>query len=140
MEFDALGPMVFANQITLDGPDVPLRKSAVQTLSLALHELATNARKHGALATPAGRLHVSWRQQETKPREKWLMLDWTEDVPASLLAAACPQRNGYGRKLIEQALPYALDAETSYELGPQGVRCTIGLPLTRANQTETGNG
>lgn len=50
---------------------------------------------------------------------------------------ATPQRHGYGRELIERALPYALSARTSYDLRPEGVRCTIDLPLEKKRRRRT---
>ena len=129
-----------ASQVTLEGPEgVRLRSSTVQTLALALHELATNALKHGALSRPEGRLLVSWALVDGRDGKSWLRVDWRESgvpVPtgvgdsASRGEPAAPSRRGYGRELIERALPYQLKAETSYELTPEGVRCTITLPLS----------
>ena len=138
MEFDALGPAVTGNRVVLDGPKVPLRKSAVQTLALALHELATNARKYGALATPEGRLRVVWHTRVVDGSGMRLVLEWVENVVGSSIQPSNARRGGgYGRKLIEQALPYALDAETRYELNSQGVRCMIDLSLAKAGQQES---
>lgn len=115
-------------QVTLDGPaDVRLRSAAVQTFALALHELATNAVKHGALSRPEGRLQVHWDLEQGEHGERRLRVEWEEagvDVPAPAA------RSGYGRELIERALPYQLGAETRYELGPDGVRCTIVMPVS----------
>ncbi|MCA1941780.1 MAG: sensor histidine kinase, partial [Caenispirillum bisanense] len=118
------------------GPDVPLRKRAVQTLSLALHELATNARKHGALSGPAGRLDVHWRIHDTVAGEHRLELDWTESGVALPAPAPAGIRRGYGRRLIERALPYSLGARTEFTLDERGLRCRIDLPLTLKDNRE----
>lgn len=115
--------------ITLEGPIVALRNSIVQTLALALHELATNARKHGNLSKGAGKLSVTWQVREDIDGPH-LMLDWQETSAKSPINTA-PERWGYGRELIERALPYALGAKTAYALQPDGVRCTIDLPLEK---------
>lgn len=120
------------DRVELDGPPVRLRHSNVQTLALALHELATNARKYGALASDAGRLAISWKVLTGDDGELRAVLNWVEDRPdlPSPAGEGAPRR-GYGRDLIEQALPYTLGARTSYEITPRGVRCTIDIPLER---------
>jgi PAS domain S-box-containing protein len=120
------------HQVILDGPrGIPLRSSTVQTLALGLHELATNAVKHGALSRPEGRLLVQWREVCGDNGEPRLRLEWQESgVPLSLSSEVPSLRQGYGRELIEHALPYQLGAETDYELTPEGVRCIISLPIS----------
>ena len=124
-EFDALGPAVMQGRVALEGPTVSLRKGDVQTLALAIHELATNARKYGALSSDQGELWVSWDSYTDETGKPRLALVWLEEG----ISPAPERRNGYGRKLIEQALPYALRARTSYELSDAELRCTIDLPL-----------
>ncbi|MDO1529850.1 ATP-binding protein [Fulvimonas sp. R45] len=121
-----------AGQVRLAGPDdVRLRSSTVQTLALGLHELATNALKYGALSRPEGRLSIDWSVQRTAQGERRLRLEWRESgVPVRLDADKEPARKGYGRELIERALPYQLKAETSYVIAPEGVHCTITLPIS----------
>lgn len=117
-------------RVVLDGPeDVKLRSATVQTFALAIHELATNAVKYGALSGDAGRLDVRWRLHEAADGGRRLTVEWTErDVPAQASSQALPG-GGYGRELIEKALPYQLKAQTRYEIAPDGVRCTIDLPV-----------
>ncbi|MFC0384349.1 sensor histidine kinase [Muricoccus vinaceus] len=123
-------------QVGLKGPEgVQLRASVVQTLALGLHELATNALKYGALSRPEGRLRVQWDIQGGTEGERQLWIEWEETgVPVRLGEDAQPPHRGYGRELIEQALPYQLGAETSYELHRDGLRCTISLPLEPTRQ------
>ena len=83
--------------------------------------------KYGALSTPGGRLAVDWRLMNTSDGRR-LSLEWREaGVPALNLR---PERNGFGRDLIEQGLPYDLGAVTSLDFAPGGVRCTVELPLS----------
>lgn len=115
------------SQVMLDGPKgVRLRSATVQTFALGLHELATNAVKHGALSRPEGRLHVEWDLITGQNGERCLRVEWQE----SGLRMPLPMQPGYGRELIERALPYQLGAATIYELTPDGVRCTITLPVS----------
>lgn len=130
-------------QVRLGGPrGIRLRSATVQTLALGLHELATNALKHGALSRPEGRLAVAWALVPGPSGERRLRVDWRESGLAPLDGpeegnVTPMRRRGYGRELIERALPYQLQAETSYDLAPDGVRCTITLPVS---STMDGNG
>lgn len=121
-------------RVTLDGPaGVPLRSRVVQTLALALHELTTNAFKHGALSDAGGQLDIRWEivpgeaQQSTE-----LRLTWHEHGVAGM--AVADSVAGYGRELIEHALPYQLGARTTHRLLADGILCRIDVPLdgTRA--------
>jgi two-component sensor histidine kinase len=121
-----------ANRVTLSGPkDIRLRSSTVQMLAMALHELATNAVKYGALSQPSGQLAVNWSLdpagEDGKP---WLHISWHERGVALPPAAATPPDGGQGRELIEQALPYQLGTRTSFELGSDGVHCSISVPVS----------
>ncbi len=118
-------------RVVLDGPTgVRLRSATVQTFALAIHELTTNAVKYGALAGEGGRLEVRWRLVPDAAGLPRLRVEWIEsgvrDMPP---ADAAPRGGGYGRELIERALPYQLGARTAYTVGPDGIRCTIDLPL-----------
>jgi len=107
------------------GPAVALPPSAAQALGLALHELATNAVKYGALAQSSGKLEVTWQLKEEKfPPE--VALEWRE---SGVSIHQPPKRKGYGSELIERALPYQLNAKTRLEFGPNGVRCDILVPV-----------
>lgn len=129
MELDALGVSGDADlRVTLDGPPIPLRNAIVQTLALALHELATNALKHGALSREEGRLRVTWQAVKANGKGHVLALEWTESGTAGEVETL-PERRGYGRELIERALPYSLGARTDYAFTPDGLRCTIDIPL-----------
>jgi PAS domain S-box-containing protein len=131
-ELDAHG--VSPGNVFLEGPSgVRLRSRYVQTLALALHELATNAVKYGAIASPEGRLHIGWHVTENEDgTNKRLNIDWREsgvNIPDPDRAL---QNSGYGRELIERALPYQLNARTRYEIGPTGVHCVIDVPISGA--------
>ncbi len=115
---------------TLDGPSgIRLRSSTVQTLAMALHELATNAMKYGALGQPSGRLAIAWSFDPNGEGDKpWLHIDWRESGVAMPLPGA--RHTGGGRDLIERALPYQLGARTTYAFPPDGVHCTISIPVS----------
>ncbi|MFN3352144.1 MAG: PAS domain-containing protein, partial [Brevundimonas sp.] len=125
-----------ADRVRLSGPiGVRLRSSTVQTLAMALHELATNAVKYGALGQSEGRLDVSWRLEPDGPGGRpWLHIDWRERGVRMARAEGEHIGRGQGRELIEAALPYQLGARTSYVLGDDGVHCTIALPVSTSAQ------
>ncbi|WP_062225706.1 PAS domain-containing sensor histidine kinase [Aureimonas frigidaquae] len=134
-EMDAMNGS--ADQVLLEGPPgVRLRTSSVQVLAMALHELATNALKYGALSQPAGRLSIRWSlgrdDEDTKP---WLFIDWRET--GVRMPAGMAEGKGQGRELIERALPYQLGARTDFDLTPDGVHCTIAMPVS-ARHAEPG--
>jgi two-component system CheB/CheR fusion protein len=114
------------SQIEIAGPDITLKDRAAEIFALALHELATNAVKYGALSQPKGHISVTWRTLKAAAGDR-LSLEWRESgVPA---LDPSPTRHGFGRDLIERGLPYELGAATSLEFLPGGIRCTIELPL-----------
>jgi PAS domain S-box-containing protein len=115
-------------RVSVRGDPVSLTPNAVQTLSLALHELATNALKYGALASPEGRIAVEWWVRDGGR----VSFEWRET--GVRMPAETPSRRGYGRQLIERALPYDLDAETDFQFGPDGVRCCIQLRAPEAQK------
>ena len=131
-----------ADRVTLTGPSgIRLRSSMVQTLAMALHELATNAVKYGALCQPNGRLAVTWRMTEPDRRGRpRLHIDWRESGVTMPPIGARAQGGGQGRELIEKALPYQLNAETCFELGPDGVHCTITIPVSESYLVEPADG
>ena len=119
-----------APQVSIRGPrGVSLRSGMVQTFALALHELATNAVKYGALSRPDGHLDVNWELLDGD--HPCLKVEWRERGVGDM-ADASASKSGYGRELIERALPFQLGAKTEYEFGPEGVRCSIELPVANA--------
>jgi PAS domain S-box-containing protein len=119
---------VESSKIRVSGPSVALPPTAAQALGLALHELATNAVKYGALAQPTGKLEVTWELKAKKPTSE-IALEWRESG-VSMPEVGSPKRKGYGSELIERALPYQLRAKTHLEFGPDGVRCAIRVPVS----------
>jgi PAS domain S-box-containing protein len=122
MEMDALG-LLETGRVKLQGPSCPLDPKQAETLALAIHELGTNTLKYGALATTSGSLSVSWACSHEGER----YFEWLETGVNTI--ATDKLRRGYGRELIEVALPYALGAQTRLDFHETGtVRCLIALP------------
>jgi two-component system CheB/CheR fusion protein len=132
MELDALGDGQLASQVLLSGPDTVVRSSTAQTLALAVHELSTNALKYGALSNRNGMLTVAWEEYD-KDGHPWLRLSWREtgsEVPRELLS----RPSGYGRVLIERALPQQTGGQTKMHLNASGMDCVITLPLRQFHE------
>jgi PAS domain S-box-containing protein len=113
-----------AGQVVIEGPDVALKPEAAQNLGLALHELAVNAKKFGALSVPAGRISVTWEQRET-PKGTAIELDWREQMGPKVKAR---RKKGFGSMVIEHNLARALDAKVDLTFEPEGLRCSVVIP------------
>jgi PAS domain S-box-containing protein len=111
-------------RILLKGPDIAIDREVAVALALVVHELATNASKHGALSTPMGRLQVQW--QDTAPDGKRVLeMTWRETGGP---AVSPPTRRGFGTELIAKSLRgHGGKAELKYLAG--GVECVLRLPL-----------
>ncbi len=112
----------FGEQIAIDGEDVMLKPEAIHNLGLALHELATNAEKYGALSTKAGRVAIRWGFGGDASK---LKLVWEERGWPPVIA---PERSGFGRAMIETVVGQALETEVKLTFPPKGVRCVIVIP------------
>jgi PAS domain S-box-containing protein len=114
------------NRISYSGPVLMLDAQAAVHLALVLHELATNARKHGALSVPTGRLSVTWQVRTNGGCS--LLLSWKESHGPKVSA---PSAHGFGRTLIEQTVR-AHGGEASVDYRTDGLTCEIKLPLPEA--------
>lgn len=114
-------------QLRVLGPPVRFQPKAAGTFALAIHELATNAIKYGALSRPTGRVDVSWRLDDSAGRAE-LVFDWRERGGPRV---ELPQRKGFGTEQLENALAFELKGRTTLNYDPSGLRCTIAIPLSR---------
>jgi PAS domain S-box-containing protein len=111
-----------ANRIEIDGPSMMLVPEAAQNLGLALHELATNAVKHGALSVPAGKVHIGWQKMEGRNGEERLFLTWRESGGAEVRP---PERRGFGHPVLEDIVPGMLGGSATLSFAPEGVLWTL---------------
>jgi PAS domain S-box-containing protein len=111
------------HRITRSGPRLMLGEQTAVHLALVLHELATNARKYGALSVPNGRLSLKWEIQTNC--ERGLVLEWAESGGPRVSA---PRERGFGSTLIERTSK-AHGGEASIRYGSHGVTARITLPL-----------
>lgn len=118
-----------AARVDVQGPDLQVTPKAAQTLTLALHELVTNAAKYGALSSRGGRLAAEWELVDGPEDEGRLVFRWTERGGPPVEAP--PTRKGFGSRLIEQALEFELGGEVTLDFARSGLRAVLDLPLQR---------
>jgi two-component sensor histidine kinase len=112
-----------ARRADIAGPPIFINAHAAQNIGFALHELATNASKHGALSHPGGYLSVSWQRLE----KERLRMEWVEqDGPP----VETPLRRGFGYLVITQLVPQAVQGTAKLDFGPTGVRWEIEFPTS----------
>lgn len=126
-ELQAHGTSAEDPRVTIDGTKVMLSPKAAQVLALPLHELATNAVKYGALSQEQAKLSIHWDITD-EDGERILNFCWSE-TQARLADPVQGPRKGFGRELIERALPYDLGGQTSWRLTADGVECVLRMPL-----------
>ena len=114
------------NRIQIEGPPVQVAASAVPLFNMAFHELATNATKYGALSVPRGQVSVFWRIQADEGGPA-LWLTWHESGGPVVRP---PPARGFGSMLIEQALASDFGGEIEIAFPPEGITCTMRLPLS----------
>jgi two-component sensor histidine kinase len=124
----ALEPLVpDAAQVDLSGcaPGIVLPPGAALALTMAAHELATNARKYGALSVPTG--HISITCQPSDPDAAAAALAWTERGGPPIKGH--PARRGFGLRLLQRGLAAEAGMGADIRFEPEGLRCTLRLPL-----------
>ncbi len=119
---EELAPYRSGEKIVASGPVVSLQPSSAQTLALALHELATNAAKYGALSSISGQVKVTW---EIVPGG--LVLHWDEfgGPPAEK-----PAKTGFGTRIIVASIEGQLGGQAAFTWHPSGLRCVLTIPRT----------
>lgn len=120
----------YLDRAELSGPDVTLSADCAFHLSLALHELATNAVKHGALQTPKGRIKVSWRRLAADTQDV-IAIDWIEEGGP---AAQPPERRGFGSKLVDALIRRQIGGRIDVDFVASGLRVHIEVPNTSDTQ------
>ncbi|WP_040485815.1 sensor histidine kinase [Lutibaculum baratangense] len=112
--------------LRLEGPSIMIPPRSAVTISLVLHELATNAAKYGALSSEGGYVHLGWDVTQQEDGSNLVSLKWRErDGPT----VAPPTRRGFGRTLIERGAAYELDGTSRLSYHADGVACDISFPL-----------
>ncbi|HET6972074.1 MAG TPA: HWE histidine kinase domain-containing protein [Phenylobacterium sp.] len=108
-------------RVSIEGPRLDLPPKSAVALSLAVHELATNAVKYGALSQPEGRIDVRWSVDDRR-----LRLTWRESGGPRV---SYPARRGFGARLLEQGLAEELRGSVRLEFHPEGLVCEVDARL-----------
>ena len=121
------------HRITLAGPPVELSSELAVPIGMAVHELTTNAAKHGALGELGGRVEVRWSvKNEDACQLCWV---WNEhDGPPVEL----PTREGFGSRLLKRVLTVQTGADVKIDFDPDGLRVTVALPLGVDQKAQAG--
>jgi two-component sensor histidine kinase len=134
---------LIGTRIEISGPPVRLQPPAAQAIGMALHELATNASKYGALSDGNGRVIVSWRLQGSG-EEREFLLDWKEEDGPPVTP---PERRGFGYTIMVAMVEKSLDATVEVDYAPTGMswkvrapaRCTYDGPETAGRAAKRQN-
>jgi PAS domain S-box-containing protein len=110
-----------ADRIVAEGPDIAISPKTAVNLALALHELATNASKYGALSAAAGRVEIRWRAEDKRLRMVWRESGGPPVEP--------PATRGFGTRMIERGLASELGGAVKIDFRPEGVVCTLDADL-----------
>jgi len=110
------------NRVRIDGPPVVLEPDVAQTIAIALHELATNAAKYGALAVPDGQVDLKWSHDA----DGQLHLRWTESRGPKVREE--PAHKGFGGRVIEQTVAQR-SGKTHFDWRADGLVCEITLKV-----------
>jgi PAS domain S-box-containing protein len=114
-------------QVAIEGPAVALKPETAQNLGLALHELAVNAAKFGALSVPDGRVSITWGPHRPGDGTA-IALDWREQFGPKVKVR---RKHGFGSLVIERNLARSIDAEVNMDFDPDGLRCHIVIPASQ---------
>jgi PAS domain S-box-containing protein len=109
------------DKIVVQGPRVLLQPTPAQTLALAMHELATNAAKYGALSSVAGKVRVNWEL-----KDGMLLLDWNETGGPP---AKNPSTSGFGTRIILASIEGQLGGQARFDWRPEGLQCILSLDM-----------
>jgi PAS domain S-box-containing protein len=112
-------------QVQWHGPEIQVQPRTALALSMAIHELATNAVKYGALSNEGGEVRIIWLTDHTSSPPH-LLLRWEEKGGPTVQA---PVRKGFGSRLIERSLAQDLNGDVRIEYHPSGLICTVEAPL-----------
>jgi two-component sensor histidine kinase len=121
-----LAAYVSNSNAELDGPEVMLTAEAGQAMAMVVHELVTNAAKHGALSTKSGRVFVRWYLRMNGSSQ--LVCVWQETGGPRVNA---PKKSGYGTGVVRDLLPYEFGGTVDLSFAPEGVRCRLEIPIDR---------
>lgn len=117
------------SHVEMSGPEISLAPNDALSLGLAIHELATNAAKYGALSCETGRIHINWQLVSPEVAE----VHWREEGGPEVVA---PAKRGFGRDLLEKIVAHELRSTVDLQFHPEGVECRLRVPVRRLSDFE----
>ncbi|MGD9803721.1 MAG: sensor histidine kinase [Hyphomicrobiaceae bacterium] len=124
-------------RIILNGPPLRLAASAVQSIGMAVHELATNAVKHGALSDQQGRVDITWQIARNNRDERRFLMSWRESGGPRV---DVPERRGFGSKVIKNMVELSLDGEVTLEFAPSGFTWQLDCSAQKVRDGDVSDG
>ena len=121
-----LAPYATNTNVVIGGAEVTLNAAATQAISMVLHELATNAAKYGALSIPGGQVLVNWDFKTNEAATSMLKIEWRESGGPPVATSI---HSSYGTNLIRDLIPHELGGNVDLAFAPNGVNCSIEIPL-----------
>ena len=109
--------------------------AAAQNIGMALHELATNASKYGALSVPSGRIRISWEDYRDESGTARIRIHWEEHGGPPV---SPPSRSGFGRAITEMIVPKSLGGRAQFDWKPEGLVWTLDIPADGAVSVAAG--
>jgi PAS domain S-box-containing protein len=128
---EELAPYGAGDKIEIRGPDISLLPATAQGLALALHELATNAAKHGALSSMTGEVRLDWQLEPDT-----LILHWAENGGPDV---APPSASNFGLKVILASIEHQLGGKAAFDWDPKGLKCVLSIPRSEFMQSRVVN-
>jgi CheY-like chemotaxis protein len=129
---EEFAPYRSGNKVELKGPNVSLSPATAQGIALGLHELATNAAKHGALSSLKGRVSLTWQLQSDM-----LTLHWVENGGPPIKT---PSARSFGLKVIKASIEQQLGGKATFDWNPKGLRCDLSIALRDAQESRQHDG
>jgi light-regulated signal transduction histidine kinase (bacteriophytochrome) len=120
-----------AVRVSFNGPPMLLQPQAFSTIALVIHELITNAAKHGALARETGQVAITWHLDVLEN----LILEWRETGGTKVIE---PTRRGFGSTIIHRSVPHELGGEATVDFAPDGLHARFVIPARHAQRGEDG--
>jgi PAS domain S-box-containing protein len=124
-------------RIAVHGPDLRIKAAAAQVIGMALHELATNAGKYGALSTDTGHVDIVWRLERAGAGGRRFLMEWSENGGPNVVA---PTRRGFGWSVLCELTKVSLGADVTLEYPPTGVVWRLGCPANRVREGDAAQG
>lgn len=121
------------DRFVIDGVNLQLNPKQALSMALAIHELATNAAKYGAMSQPNGQVNISWTIEPGAEGEETFVFTWAESGGPKVDE---PERTGFGSRLITRVLAADFDAKVSIDYAPGGVVCTLISPAESVTANE----